>query len=70
MLNTIRIHGRTNYENRNQISLCQPAQGLVTHGLVLIKFMPKAIHDKIDYENTMEVIDALAGHKLTDQQEL
>ncbi len=39
------------------------------HGLVLM-FMPKAIHDKIDYENTMEVIDALAGHKLADAQEL
>ncbi len=39
------------------------------HGLVL-KFMPKAIHDKIDYDNTMEVIDTLAGHDLTDEQEL
>lgn len=38
-------------------------------GLVLM-FMPKAIHDQIDYANTMEVIDALAGHKLTDEQEL
>ena len=33
-------------------------------GLVM-NFMPKAIHDKIDYENTMEVIDALAGYELT-----
>ena len=39
------------------------------HGLVMT-FMPKAIHDNVDYENTMEVIDALAGHKLTDEQEL
>ena len=38
-------------------------------GLVM-KFMPKAIHDKIDYENTLEVIDALAGHELSDDQEL
>lgn len=38
-------------------------------GLVMM-FMPKAIYDKIDYENTVEVIDALAGHKLSDDQEL
>ena len=33
-------------------------------------FMPKAIHDEIDYDNTVEVIDALAGQKLSDDQEL
>jgi HTH-type transcriptional regulator/antitoxin HigA len=38
-------------------------------GLVM-KFMPKAIYDKIDYENTVEVIDALVGHELSDEQEL
>ena len=38
-------------------------------GLVMM-FMPKAIHDEIDYENTVEVIDALAGHHLSDEQEL
>lgn len=38
-------------------------------GLVMM-FMPRAIHDRIDYQNTMEVIDALAGHELTDEQEL
>ncbi len=38
-------------------------------GLVLM-FMPRAVLDKIDYDNTMEVIDALAGHELTDDQEL
>ena len=38
-------------------------------GLVMM-FMPKAIHDQIDYENTVEVIDALAGHELSDEQEL
>jgi hypothetical protein len=37
------------------------------HGLVM-NFMPKAIHDKVDYQNTMEIIDALVGHKLTDDQ--
>ena len=38
-------------------------------GLVLM-FMPRAIHDKVDYDITLEVIDALAGHDLTDEQEL
>ena len=38
-------------------------------GLVM-NFMPKAIHDKVDYENTVEIIDALVGHELTDEQEL
>jgi len=38
-------------------------------GLMLL-FMPRAIHDQIDYENTVEVIDALAGHELSDDQEL
>ena len=38
-------------------------------GLVMM-FMPKAIHDDIDYANTVDVIDALAGHDLSDQQEL
>lgn len=38
-------------------------------GLVMM-FMPKAIHDEIDYQNTVEVIDALAGHELGDEQEL
>ncbi|HVX86399.1 MAG TPA: transcriptional regulator [Phycisphaerae bacterium] len=33
-------------------------------------FMPRAIHDEVDYANTLEVIDALAGHDLTDEQEL
>lgn len=38
-------------------------------GLVML-FMPRAIHDNIDYENTMDVVDALAGHALSDEQEL
>lgn len=29
---------------------------------------PRPIHDKTDYENTVEVIDALAGHKLNSDQ--
>jgi HTH-type transcriptional regulator/antitoxin HigA len=38
-------------------------------GLVMM-FMPKAIHDEIDYENTVEVIDGLVGHELSGEQEL
>ena len=38
-------------------------------GLVMM-FMPKAIHDKIDYDNTVEIIDGLVGHELSDDQEL
>jgi HTH-type transcriptional regulator / antitoxin HigA len=38
-------------------------------GLVMM-FMPRAIHDQVDYDNTIEVIDLLAGHDLTDDQEL
>lgn len=30
---------------------------------------PRPIHDKVDYENTVEIIDALAGHKLNRDQE-
>ena len=37
---------------------------------LVLMFMPKAIHDQIDYENTVEVIDAMAGHQLGDDQEL
>lgn len=31
--------------------------------------MLRPIHDKIDYGNALEVLDALAGHKLTGDQE-
>ena len=37
---------------------------------LLTMFMPKAIHDEVDYENTVEVIDIMAGHDLNDDQEL
>lgn len=39
------------------------------HGLVMM-FMPRSIHDTIDYDNTVEVIDCLAGHELSEDQEL
>ena|SRR5271170_3271037 len=37
---------------------------------LIVMFMPQAIHDEIGYENTIEVIDALAGHDLTKDQEI
>src|SRR5471030_2528804 len=30
---------------------------------------PRPIHDKVDYENVTEITDAMAGHKLTTDQE-
>ena len=30
---------------------------------------PRPIHDKVDYENVTEITDAMAGHKLTADQE-
>jgi HTH-type transcriptional regulator/antitoxin HigA len=38
-------------------------------GLVMM-FMPRAIHDEVDYENTVEVINTLVGHELSADQEL
>ena len=32
-------------------------------------FPPRTIHDEVDLANTMELIDALAGHKLSDDQD-
>lgn len=32
-------------------------------------FMPRPIHDEIGHDNTLAVIDALAGRKLNDEQE-
>lgn len=31
--------------------------------------MPRPIHDKVDYENVTEITDAMAGHKLTADQD-
>ena len=30
---------------------------------------PRPIHDKVDFENVTEITDAMAGHKLTPDQE-
>jgi HTH-type transcriptional regulator/antitoxin HigA len=36
----------------------------------LIKFhVPRPIHDEAGYKNTVEIIDALAGHQVNDDQE-
>ena len=32
-------------------------------------FPPRTIRDEVGYENTVEIIDAMAGHKLTDDQD-
>lgn len=32
-------------------------------------FLPRPIRDEVDHDNTMEVIDAMAGHDLNDDQE-
>jgi antitoxin component HigA of HigAB toxin-antitoxin module len=38
------------------------------NGLVAT-FMPRPIHDKVGHDNTLAVIDALAGRSLNDEQE-
>jgi HTH-type transcriptional regulator/antitoxin HigA len=38
------------------------------HDLVAF-FPPRTIRDEVGYENTVEIIDAMAGHKLTDDQD-
>jgi len=36
---------------------------------LLSRHMLRPIHDKIDYENALEILDVLAGHKLSRDQE-
>ena len=31
--------------------------------------MPRPIHDKVDFKNVVEITDAMAGHKLTPDQD-
>ncbi len=33
------------------------------------RLIPRPIHDKVDFENVTEITDAMAGHKLTRDQE-
>ncbi len=45
-------------------------QSLPTKYQELIAFhAPRVIHDAVDYENTTAIIDAMAGHKLTRDQD-
>jgi HTH-type transcriptional regulator / antitoxin HigA len=36
---------------------------------LLAMFPPRPIHDSVDYANTMEIVMAMAGHKLTRDQD-
>ena len=40
-----------------------------TYPELVVFHLPRPIHDKVSYQNTVEVIDALAGRKLTADQE-
>ena len=40
-----------------------------TYSELVAFHLPRPIHDKVSYQNTVEIIDALAGHKLTQDQE-
>jgi len=39
------------------------------YGALVAMFPPRPIHDSVDYANTMEVVMAMAGHSLTQDQE-
>jgi len=40
-----------------------------TYPELVVFHLPRPIHDKVSYQNTVEIIDALAGRKLTADQE-
>ena len=40
-----------------------------TYSELVTAFMPRPIHDKVGHDNTLAVIDALAGRALNDEQE-
>jgi hypothetical protein len=40
-----------------------------TYGALCRVHMPRPIHDKVAYENTLEIVDALAGRELNPDQE-
>ena len=40
-----------------------------TYSELVAFHLPRPIHDKVSYQNMVEIIDALAGHKLTQDQE-
>lgn len=39
------------------------------YGALVAFFPPRPIHDRVAYENTVEVVDAMAGHALNKDQE-
>ena len=41
----------------------------VTYNGLVKAFMPRPIHDKVGHENTLTLIDALAGRPLNEEQE-
>jgi HTH-type transcriptional regulator / antitoxin HigA len=46
-----------------------PAELPIRYAELVALHMPRPIHDRVAYDNTVEVIDALAGHKLNADQE-
>jgi HTH-type transcriptional regulator / antitoxin HigA len=50
-------------------SLSLPAKMPTRYAELVALHMPRPIHDRVAYDNTVEVIDVLAGHKLNTDQE-
>lgn len=46
-----------------------PAELPTRYAELVALHMPRPLHDRVAYDNTVEVIDALAGHKLNADQE-
>ena len=50
-------------------SLSLPSKLPTRYSELVALHMPRPIHDRVAYDNTVEVIDALAGHKLNADQD-
>lgn len=50
-------------------ALTKPAAFPKNYADLVALHMPRPIHDRVAYDNTVDVIDALAGHKLNADQE-
>lgn len=46
-----------------------PAKLPARYNELIAMHVPRPLHDRAAYDNTVEVIDALAGHKLNTDQE-
>jgi HTH-type transcriptional regulator / antitoxin HigA len=46
-----------------------PAELPTRYAELVALHMPRPIHDRVTYDNTVEIIDALAGHELNADQE-